>query len=137
MVVVAAFIVGFLVGGTVGDDGGGEEARVPVAATQAPASPGGAPAVTVTMIPTIKFDTEEITLPANQEVIVRADNQDGSVSHNWAVYTDSSAEELIAGTEICGAPCVEEVTFTTPSPGEYFFRCDVHPTQMTGTLIVQ
>jgi plastocyanin len=137
MVVVAAFIVGVLVGGTVGDDGGGDAARPPAAATAPPASPGGgAPLVDVRMIPTIKFDVSEVALPANAEVTVRADNADGAVSHNWAAYTDSSAEELIAMTEICSASCVNEVTFTTPGPGEYFFRCDVHPTQMTGKLLV-
>jgi len=137
MVIVVTFVVGVLVGGTVGNDGGAEAPRAPVAATAPPASPGGAPVAEVKMIPTIKFGTNEVVLPPNQEVTVRADNQDGAVSHNWAAYMDSSAEELIARTDICRAPCVEQVTLATPAPGEYFFRCDVHPTQMVGKLIVQ
>jgi len=137
MVVVAAFVVGVLVGGTVGDNGGETVPRAPVAATAPPASPGGAPVVEVKMVPTIKFDVSEITLPANTAATVRANNTDGATSHNWAAYTDSSAAESIAMTEICSAPCVEEVSFTTPGPGEYFFHCDVHPTQMTGKLLVQ
>ncbi len=89
------------------------------------------------MRPTIQFDTDEITLSANTEVTVSADNQDTAILHNWALYTDDTASELIAGTEICAAPCLDEVTFTTPPPGEYFFRCDVHPVQMVGTAIVE
>jgi plastocyanin len=34
-------------------------------------------------------------------------------------------------------PTTTTYTFTAPStPGSYFFRCDVHPTQMTGTFVV-
>ena len=91
----------------------------------------------VAMIATLKFDVDEITLPAETDVTISADNQDGGIPHNWAMYTDDSASELIALTKICAAACVDEVTFTTPPPGEYFFRCDVHPTQMVGTVIVQ
>jgi plastocyanin len=28
-------------------------------------------------------------------------------------------------------------TFEAPDPGEYFFRCDVHPVDMTGTFVVR
>lgn len=35
-------------------------------------------------------------------------------------------------------PATTTYTFTAPStPGTYFFRCDVHPTVMTGQFIVQ
>jgi plastocyanin len=100
-------------------------------------TPQGEDVFEVLMIPVIAFDVDEIVLPANTEVTMVADNQDTAILHNWAAYTDTSASELIAKTALCAAPCVDEVTFTTPPPGEYFFRCDVHPIQMVGTLIVQ
>jgi plastocyanin len=31
---------------------------------------------------------------------------------------------------------VDEVVFAKPAAGTYFFRCDVHPTIMTGNFIV-
>ncbi len=93
----------------------------------------------VLMIPVISFNVDEIAVPAGTEVTVSFDNQDTGQLHNWAVYTDDSASEAIAGDNenICAAPCTGEVTFGPLDPGEYFFRCDVHPTLMVGTLIVQ
>jgi plastocyanin len=31
----------------------------------------------------------------------------------------------------------DEITIEGLEPGEYFFVCDVHPTEMTGTLVVE
>lgn len=90
----------------------------------------------IAMVPSILFDRNELTIPADTDVTVTADNRDQAVSHNFAVYTDESAAEDLGKTEICSGPCVDEVTLNLPA-GEYFFRCDVHPNQMTGTLIVQ
>ncbi len=88
------------------------------------------------MIPTIQFDKAELSIPADTDVTVTADNTDDGVSHNFSVYTDESASENLGKTEICSGPCTDEVTLNL-SAGEYFFRCDVHTTVMTGTLIVQ
>ena len=82
-------------------------------------------------------DVSKMKLPANTEVTVRADNQDNGILHNWASYTDSSAAESLGKTDLCAAPCIKEVTFTTPGPGEYFFRCDVHTQVMFGKLVVE
>ena len=120
-----------------GPEPGGATPTVVASPTPSGTPGGGGTVVEVKMVPTLKFDVSEMTLPANTEVTVRADNQDGGVLHNWAGYTDDSAAQEIAKTEICSAPCVKEVTFTTPAPGDYFFRCDLHPVQMTGTLKVQ
>jgi len=61
-----------------------------------------------------------------------------AVAHNFALYTDSSATtKIFQGTIITG-PATTTYTFSAPStPGTYFFRCDVHPTTMTGSFIVQ
>jgi plastocyanin len=89
----------------------------------------------INMIPSISFDKEELTIPANQDVTITADNQDGSTPHNFSVYSERDAPVPIATTEICNAPCTRALTLNL-EPGEYFFRCDVHPLQMTGKLIV-
>jgi plastocyanin len=106
-------------------------------AQETPAGP--AQVLDIKMVPTIQFDQSELTAQAGGSVTVRFDNEDQGVPHNWALYTDDSATEAIAGANenICTGPCQAEITFELPGPGTYFFRCDVHPTQMTGTFVVQ
>ena len=107
-----------------GDDDGGET----------PAA--GGDTAEIQMLPGLTFDKSELTIAADTDVTITADNTDDT--HNFAAYTDDPGEggELIDETEICSAPCVNSVTVNLAA-GEYFFRCEVHPTIMTGTLIVQ
>ena len=94
----------------------------------------------INMIPTIQFDKTELTIPTNREAKISADNTDDGILHNFAIYNSRDEAEggadAIAATEFCNAPCTESVTASLPQ-GEYFFRCDVHPQQMTGTLAVE
>ncbi|MCE5338314.1 MAG: PQQ-binding-like beta-propeller repeat protein [Methanomicrobiaceae archaeon] len=86
----------------------------------------------------IAFDQSTITVPAGANVTVNFNNKDSGIPHNFAVYTDSSAAEKIFVGEIITGPATTTYTFTAPStPGTYFFRCDDHPQQMTGDLVVQ
>ena len=113
-----------------GDDGGGTTP----AGGETPAGDGAT--AEIQMLPGTTFDTDELTINAGVDVTITADNTDGT--HNFAAYTGDPGEggELIDETEICSAPCVNSVSVNLAS-GEYFFRCEVHPTIMTGTLIVQ
>ena len=160
---LAATIVTFIGAFAATDDDGGNGEQVQASPTATPAAsptpagsptatpagsatPGGSPTPTVPpvlsafvikMLAPTKFDVNELRLPANTEVTVRADNQESGVFHSWSAYTDDSATEKIAGTELCTGPCIKEVRFTTPDAGEYFFRCDVHPQVMLGALVVE
>ncbi len=94
----------------------------------------------IKMIPTIRFDRSELTIPADTNVTITVENADDGVAHNFAVYESEDAavggEDRIAETEICFGPCVRTLRVNL-SAGEYFFRCEVHPSEMTGTLIVE
>lgn len=82
------------------------------------------------------FSTETITVPAGAEVTIEFENRDDGVPHNVAIYTDSSAAETIFVGEIVTGPTRATYTLTAPeTPGNYFFRCDVHPA-MHGAFIV-
>ncbi|MCH7718753.1 MAG: c-type cytochrome [Chloroflexi bacterium] len=109
-----------------------------------PSGPTPTPAVDaqeVTIVAeNIAFDTDTITVQADGAVIVRMDNQDDAVPHNFAVYTDDTASEQLTPTsigEICTGVCENSVQFELPGPGTYYFRCDVHPTTMVGEFIVE
>jgi glucose/arabinose dehydrogenase/plastocyanin len=83
------------------------------------------------------FDTDRIVVPAGSTVMMTFINNDAGVPHNFALYTDkTAATKIFAGDLVTGVKTVP-YTFTAPSvPGNYFFRCDVHPELMTGTFVV-
>ncbi len=58
--------------------------------------------------------------------------------HNFALYTNSSARiPIFVGDRVLG-PASFAYKFTAPTtPGNYYFRCDVHPALMNGTFAVQ
>lgn len=86
----------------------------------------------------IAFDKSTITVPAGARVTVNFNNRDSGVPHNLAVYENEAAEKAIFIGEIVTGLAKIEYTFDAPAvPGTYFFRCDIHPTQMTGRFIVE
>jgi plastocyanin len=111
----------------------------PASTTPAPttSTPAGQ-SITIDLIAkNIAFNMSTITVPAGAEVTVNFDNQDSGIPHNFAVYTDSSATTSIFMGQIITGPATATYKFTAPTtPGNYFFRCDVHPTIMTGTFVV-
>lgn len=85
----------------------------------------------------ILFDKDTLEELAGESFTIVFENRDDAIPHNFAIYTDDSASEEVAKTEIENGPVVQELEVDGLDAGEYFFRCDVHPTTMTGTLIVQ
>ena len=84
----------------------------------------------------LAFDTDCLAAPANTPFKIRFENADVGVPHNIAAYTDESASEGLFKSEVITGP--DTLTLDVPAlgAGTYFFRCDVHPTTMTGTFIV-
>jgi plastocyanin len=81
-----------------------------------------------------KFLQADLKLPADKATKLFFQNLDGQ-PHNVAIYTDSSAsQKLFVGDVITNTA----TTYQVPAipAGSYFFRCDVHPTEMTGTVTV-
>jgi plastocyanin len=85
----------------------------------------------------LKFDKRRLTAVANSSVSLHFDNRDNGVPHNVAVYRDRSAKESIFVGETFSGNASRDYSFQTPGPGDYFFRCDVHPDTMTGTFAVR
>lgn len=86
----------------------------------------------------ISFTTNQLTAAAGTHVTLTYTNA-SAIPHNWHLFDGANASSSsIATTGIKAGPNdVESVSFTVPStPGRYFFQCDVHPTLMTGYLVV-
>ncbi|MPZ48533.1 MAG: hypothetical protein GEU75_04335 [Dehalococcoidia bacterium] len=116
--------------------------------TAQPAAPPGTPetiepfqGTTVQLVAqNLAFDIREIRVDANANVRLRLDNRDTAVNHNIAVRRSATdpAEAFPGsiGTTFPG-PGIDDTVFQATTAGNYLFRCDVHPTTMTGTFIVQ
>ena len=105
--------------------------------TPTPSPSTGGNTITVTAAG-MAFDTNSISVSAGAHVTITFQNKDSGVPHNMAFYTSAAATTIIyQGARTTGVSAVT-YTFDAPTtPGTYFFRCDVHPTTMTGSFIVQ
>ena len=83
----------------------------------------------------LAFDAATITAPAGQPFTITFTNMDG-VPHNFSVYTEEGGD-VIAEGEIINEGETDEVEVEGLSAGEYFFVCDLHAGEMTGTLVVE
>ena len=86
----------------------------------------------------LAFDTKTIVVPPGATVAINFTNKDPGTMHNFALYNDSTAKTSIFVGKFVTGPGTAVYTFTAPTRvGDYFFRCDVHPTQMEGTFVVE
>ena len=85
----------------------------------------------------IAFEEDCLAAPADQSFTIEFTNDDSGVPHNIAVFTDEKATKNLFTGEIFPGVATQTYQVSPLDPGRYFFRCDVHPDQMTGTLIVK
>ena len=110
---------------------GGGGACTPAGATLSVAAPSGASGT--------GFDTTCLAAPADEPFTVEFTNED-SVVHDWALYRDESAQEHLGGgtvNEPVAGGQSQTYDIDPLEAGEYFYRCDFHPTTMTGTFVVE
>jgi plastocyanin len=125
---------------TVQPGGGGPPpsgAAPPPSGAPTPASGAPPPSGSVTLTASgLAFDQTAISLPAGAGSSVTLDNQDTSVPHNFSIYTDDTATTaLFQGDPVTGV-ATKRYEITPLDPGTYYFRCDIHPDSMHGSLTV-
>jgi plastocyanin len=101
---------------------------------------GNGPAPTESTIKAVnlKFDKRTILAAAGSSYKITLDNQDAGVLHNIAFYTNNRATQEIYKGELFPGVATRTFTFSVPpTPGNFYFRCDVHPDTMNGTFTVQ
>ena len=108
-----------------------------VSATAVLAAPAGNAVQLTLTSQNIQFDKKTLAAPAGRHVVLTFVNNDAGVPHNFALYSDSSATKKIFIGEFITGTKTTTYEFDAPStPGNYFFRCDLHPSIMYGTFEV-
>ncbi len=107
--------------------------------SRTPSAGGGAVSLSISTPDDIHFDKSTLSATAgNQVTLTYTNNSD--IPHNFHLFDggDATAKTLATTDVKAGPNDVETVTFSAPTkPGKYYYHCDVHPTQMTGFLVVQ
>jgi cytochrome c oxidase subunit II len=83
------------------------------------------------------FDKDCLSATAGRPFTLAFDNQEG-VPHNVAVFkgNDAGGQKVFTGQIVTG-PRTVQYQVGTLQRGSYFYHCDVHPTAMTGKLVVR
>jgi plastocyanin len=151
-VLVPAILIGGLAAVACGDDGGdanggGSATATRPAATQqatpeatqrsnTPAAGGSAETIEVTA-EDFSFSPDALDATAGQAVEVELTN-DGSAPHTLTVYEDEDYATPVEGADTGTVSGGESGSFSvTFDEAKYYFRCEVHPTQMQGEINVQ
>ena len=82
------------------------------------------------------FNTKELHFPADTKVSLHFTNDDVSVQHNVAIFTDESQANLLFRGAVITGPASIPYAVPPLKPGHYYFHCDVHPAAMNGTVDV-
>jgi plastocyanin len=106
-----------VVGGSEEEAGGGEKPVVTLAAAN------------------IAFEPTSLTVPAGEAFTLQFHNQDANTQHNVQIFEDPkfAGTPLFNGALVTG---VRQAAYDVDplEAGAYFFRCEVHPTTMTGEM---
>jgi len=114
-------------------------ATTPAAATApaAAATSAGGGTINVTARDFL-FDPNMLSAKKGQTTTISFKN-DGSTTHTFKLYTDEEHTKPVAngdsGSVAAGGSKTLTVSLASDS-GDLFFRCEIHPTQMTGKVSV-
>ena len=80
----------------------------------------------------MSFGTRRLAMVAGRQVNVRLQNRDDA-PHNFSVYRDARFQDSVFNGDVTKGGGARTYRFKSPAPGQYWFRCDLHPT-MSGEV---
>jgi plastocyanin len=84
-----------------------------------------------------RFSPEGFSLPAGAAAKIEVTNV-GAAPHTLTVYSDEEYTTAVPGADTDTIEAGEDASIeTTFSAGQYFFRCEIHPSQMEGEFTAQ
>ncbi len=101
-------------------------------------SGGGSSGATATLgAKNLQFSVSTLTLPAGQAVTLTFTNNDAGVPHNLSIYSDAAYTANVFKGDLVTGPASGTYNIPALAAGTYYFRCDVHPATMVGTVTVK
>jgi plastocyanin len=122
-----------------GDDNGGDETS---AASATDGGDGGGDGGEFEVIATdFAFDPSELSVAAGSDVSITMTNE-GAAPHNLRVAGEDGEydtdDDAVTDPDNIGGGESGTLEWTAPeAAGDFEFRCDFHPAQMTGTITVE
>jgi plastocyanin len=81
-----------------------------------------------------EYSVDEMEVVAG-DIVIEFNNQ-GSAPHTFSIYADEAYTDLAETTGQVNGGVIERFDMSLEA-GDYFVRCDVHPSQMTATLTAE
>src|SRR5580765_4549264 len=92
--------------------------------SEGPGGLPGAPGQVRVVAQNLSFDKRVINGSANANETVTFVNQDAGVSHNISFYVKKGGAKIPGATgNLIVGPANEDVSFTAPAAGNYYFQC--------------
>jgi plastocyanin len=88
-----------------------------------------------------RFSVDCLAAPADAAFTINFDNQDPGIAHVFVIHDqdprqDPSARQLFRGEQVTG-PDMKTYEVGPLAAGTYHFRCDFHPDQMFGAMVIE
>jgi len=80
------------------------------------------------------FSETELQAPAYAQVSIIVENADKNTDHGFSLYRTPNGEGPVFVGSLVPGQETRTFTFTTPEPGTYYFRDDMMPGLLHGTL---
>ncbi len=99
----------------------------------------GCPAASVTLTivaSSTKFNTDCLAGAADQSLTLSYENKD-QISHGLVLLESHNSSDPFFRVDVFAGPKTQTITIPAQKPGTYAFHCQVHPSAMSGTLIVK